>query len=142
MEQQERNGLEASREQVIYANLLLVGVWLGMLILVVTFGLYVLQILAPHVPVADTPRYWGKGVAEYLTVTRWPCGWSWVTMLHKGDVLNYIGLVLLALLTIVGYTVLLVAYLRERSRLFSLICVLEIIVLGLAASGILAGGGH
>ena len=113
MERNEQNGLETPREQVIYANLLILGVWLGLFVLFVTFGLYVLGVVAPHVPLEETPLRWGQAVDEYVKETRWPVGWSWVKMLHKGDILNYLGFVLLALLTVPGYLVLLRAYLRH-----------------------------
>jgi hypothetical protein len=137
-----KNGLETPREQVIYANVLIIGVWLGILILLVTFGLYVAGVTTPHVAIEDTPRYWGMGVDEYAHQTAWPSGWDWTGLLGRGDILTYVGFILLALLSILGYMVLLVTYVRERSSLFSLICILEILVLGLAASGVLVAGGH
>jgi hypothetical protein len=142
METTEKNGLEPPPEQVIYANLLLLGVWLGLAMLLVTFALYVSGVLAPHVPLEETPLRWEQGVHEYLQSTHWPSGWSWLGMLGKGDVLNYVGFVFLALLTLLGYGVLLRAYLKAGDTLFTIICILEMIVLGLAASGLLVGGGH
>ena len=136
------NGLETPREQVVYANILILGVWCGILILLVTFGLYVFGIIPPHVPIEKTPEYWHLGVDDYAHATEWPNGWSWTGMLAKGDILTYVGFILLALLSILGYVFLLITYLRERSRLFSIICLLEILVLSLAASGVLVSGGH
>ena len=136
------DGLQTPREQVVYANLLILGVWTGILLLFVTFGLYVFGATTPLISVEDTPRCFRMGVDEYLRETGWPSGWSWASMLGRGDVLNYVGFVLLALLTILGYAVLLLAYLGQRDRLYSVICLLEIIVLGLAASGLLVAGGH
>ena len=135
-------GSETPREQVIYANILILGVWCGILILLVTFGLYVFGVLTPHVPIEETPTHWGLGVDDYAHATGWPNGWSWTAMLGKGDILTYVGFILLALLSILGYMFLLITYVRERSRLFSIICLLEILVLGLAASGLLGSGGH
>lgn len=137
-----RDGLEPPREQVVYANLILLGVWVGLFALLVTYGLYVLGVVTPHVPLEKLPSFWRQGVDDYLAATHWPHGWSWTRMVHLGDVLNYVPLVLLALLTVVGYAVLLRAYLRQGDRLYSLFCVLEILVLGLAASGLLGAGGH
>jgi hypothetical protein len=136
------NRLETPREQVVYANILILGVWCGILILLVTFGLYVFGITTPHVPIEKTPEYWGMGVDDYAHATGWPDGWSWIGMLGRGDILTYIGFILLALLSIVGYGFLLITYLRERAPLFSIICLLEILVLCLAASGVLVAGGH
>ena len=63
-------------------------------------------------------------------------------MLDRGDILNYVGFVLLAGLSVLGYFVLFVAYVRHGDRLFASICILEILVLLLAASGILVSSGH
>ena len=48
----------------------------------------------------------------------------------------------LASLTVVGYLVLLPAYVRRRDVAYAIIAVSEIVVLVLAASGILSVGGH
>jgi hypothetical protein len=134
--------VEPTREQVIYANMVIVGVWVGMALLFVTFGLYVFGVLEPYVPLEETPRNWGQGVTEYLEKTHWPTGWSWTGMLGRGDILNYVGFVLLAMLTVVGYSFLLVVYSKKKDRLFATICLLEILILMLAASGVLTSGGH
>ena len=83
-----------------------------------------------------------KDVAEYLELTHSPHGWGWVALLSKGDFLNYIGFVLLALMTIFCYLVLLRGYIRHKNWIFSTIAFMEIVVLSIAASGILGSGGH
>ena len=134
--------LKPSREQIIYANLLIIGVWLGIFILVTTYVIYLTEILPSHVELTLIPKVWGKGVAEYLEITHSPHGWGWVHLLAKGDFLNYIGFVLLALMTIFCYLVLVRGYARQKNWIFTAIAVLEIIVLSVAASGILGSGGH
>lgn len=136
------NGLETPREQVVYANILIMGVWCGIFILLVTFGLYVFGVTTPHVPIEKTPAYWSMAVDDYAHATGWPDGWSWTGMIGRGDILTFVGFILLALLSILGYGFLLITYLRERSPLFAIISLLEILVLSLAASGVLVAGGH
>ncbi|MEJ2170506.1 MAG: hypothetical protein P8X90_33855, partial [Desulfobacterales bacterium] len=102
-----KQALKPSREQIIYANLLIIGVWAGIFILVTTYILYLTGMLPSHVELSLIPKVWGKGVAEYLETTHSPHGWGWVALLGKGDFLNYIGFVLLALMTIICYLVLL-----------------------------------
>jgi hypothetical protein len=134
--------LKPSREQIIYANLLIIGVWAGIFILVTTYVIYLTEILPSHVELALIPQIWGKGVNEYLEITHSPHGWNWVHLLAKGDFLNYIGFTLLALMTIFCYLVLVRGYARQKNWIFLTIAVLEIIVLSIAASGILGSGGH
>ena len=132
----------APPEQIIYANLLLIGVWVGLFLLLVTYALYVSGIVAPHVPTSQVMDSWHTGVGEYLHTTDSPYGWGWVSLLGKGDFLNYIGFAFLALTTIACYLVLMRAYIRTKDWLFTTICALEIVVLAVAASGLLGSGGH
>ena len=129
-------------EQVIYANLLLIGVWFGLFLLLVTYTLYLSGALPPHVPTSEVTAKWGIGVDQYLHETHSPRGWGWVPLVHKGDFLNYVGFAFLALTTIACYLVLMRAYIRSKDWLFSVICALEIVVLSVAASGVLGTGGH
>jgi len=142
MNTQNKQDLQPSRDQLIYANLLIIGVWAGIVILVVTYVIYLTGILPSHVDMSLIPKVWGKGVSEFLEMTHSPQGWGWVPLLGKGDFLNYIGFALLALMTIGCYLVLIRGYIRQKNWIFSVIAFLEIIVLSLAASGILGGGGH
>ena len=142
MDTQNKQALKPSREQIIYANLLIIGVWAGIFILVTTYAIYLTGILPPYVEMSLIPKVWGKGVGEFLEITHCPHGWGWLPLLAKGDFLNYIGFALLALMTIFCYLVLVRGYIRQRNRIFAAIAVLEIVVLCIAASGILGGGGH
>jgi len=142
MDTQNKENLKASREQIIYANLLVIGVWAGIIILVATYAIYVTGILPAHVDMSLIPKLWGKGVGEYLEMTHSPHGWGWIFLLSKGDFLNYIGFAFLALMTIVCYLVLVRGYSRQKDWIFAAIAVLEIVVLSVAASGILGAGGH
>lgn len=134
--------VKPSPEQIVYANVLSAGAWMGILLLLVTYLLYVTGVVSPHVELSQIPQLWGKGVDEYLKITHSPQGWGWLFMLGKGDYLNYLGLALLALMTIVCYLVLLPGYIQRRDWTYSIVCILEILVLSVAASGVLGSGGH
>jgi hypothetical protein len=142
MNNQSKEDLQPSAEQIIYANLLVIGVWAGIAILVATYAIYVTGILPAHVDMSLISKLWGKGVNEYLEITHSPHGWGWAALLSKGDFLNYVGFAFLALMTIVCYLVLVRGYSRQKDWLYAAIAVLEIVVLSLAASGILGAGGH
>ena len=134
--------VKASRDQIIYANLLIIGVWSGIAIMVATYAIYLVGLLPSHVDMSLIPTIWDKSVTEYLEITHSPHGWGWVALLAKGDFLNYIGLALLALMTIFCFLVLLRGYIRQKNWIFAVIAFLEIAVLSIAASGILGSGGH
>lgn len=134
--------LKPSKEQIIYANLLLIGMVAGIIIMMITYAIYLTGLLEPHVNMQVISANWGKGIHEYLEITHSPHGWGWFGLLGKGDFLNYIGFVLLGLMTIICYIVLVRGYARRNDRAFAIISILEIVVLSLAASGILGSGGH
>lgn len=134
--------LEPMPEQIGYANILFIGAWSGIVIMAVSYILYVSGILEPHIDIALVTENWGKGVHEFMKITNSPDGWSWLYLLGKGDYLTFIGVALLAVLTIFCYLFLVVGYARTKDWIYFTICVLEICVLSLAASGILGAGGH
>jgi len=142
MTSQHDQALKPSREQIIYANLLIIGVWAGIIVLLTTYAVYVTGILPSHTDITLMPALWGKGVHEFLEITHSPQGWGWTSLLNRGDYLNYVGFVLLAVMTILCYLVLVKGYVRQKNWTYTAIAVLEILVLSLAASGILPTGGH
>lgn len=142
MNEKDNQALKPSREQVIYANILVIGVWSGIALLFTTYFIYLFGILPSHVEMSMVTELWGKGVDEYLHLTHSPHGWGWIDLIGKGDFLNYVGFVLLALMTVLCYMVLLKGYLAKKDWIYASIAFLEIVVLSLAASGIFGSGGH
>lgn len=142
MSEQANASSRPSKEQVIYANILVMGVWVGLAVLFITYGLYLSGIIAPHVDMSLVINNWGKGVNEYLEITNSPHGWGWVHLLSKADFLNYAGFAFLALLTVLCYLVLVKGYIQKKDWIYAIIAILEIVVLSVAASGLLGSGGH
>jgi hypothetical protein len=138
----DKQALKPTREQIIYANLLLMGMLAGIIIMIITYLIYATGILSPHVDMQLVSANWGHGIHEYLENTNSPHGWGWTALLMKGDFLNYIGFALLGLMTIFCYLVLVRGFIRKKDWIFAVISILEIVVLSLAASGLLGGGGH
>ena len=50
MDEKQPAMLEASPEQLLYARILEIGMYFGLLILFVTFGLYAFGIVDPYIP--------------------------------------------------------------------------------------------
>jgi len=63
-------------------------------------------------------------------------------MLEKGDFLNFVGIAFLAGVTMICYVRIIPILFRKKDRVYALIAILEVLVLMLAASGILKAGGH
>ena len=142
MNEQQSKSLKPMPEQITYANLLFIGAWAGILLMLITYFIYVTGILSPHIDVTVITQNWDKGVDEFLEITHSPHGWGWLRLLNKGDFINFIGLVFIAVLTIICYLFLVVGYKKRNDWVYFFICLFEIAVLTLAASGILGTGGH
>ncbi|GAB6037271.1 hypothetical protein JCM15519_18300 [Fundidesulfovibrio butyratiphilus] len=129
-------------EQVLYADILFWGCWTGLALMIVTYFVYLTGILPPHVPLDQITTLWTQKVAVYLEKGAVPIGWGWTSLLNKGDFLNFLGIALLAGLTMVCYVPLIPAFFKKKDPVFAIIALTEVVVLFLAASGIVAGGHH
>lgn len=135
-----RRAFYATREQLVYAAALDVGMKAGFAILLATFAVYIFGLLAPHVPFAELPDYWGLPVGEYLAAAEVPAGWRWLELALTGDYLNFVSIAFLSGVTIVCFARILMYPLKNRDYLFAGMIVAQIVVLLLAASDILAVG--
>jgi phosphoglycerol transferase MdoB-like AlkP superfamily enzyme len=129
-------------EQVTYANLLFYGSWAAIAILLITYVIYCSGVLDTYVPMEKLQHYWSRPVAEYVHEANIPLGWGWATLLGKGDFLNFVGIVLLAGMTIICFLVVLPSYIKEKDILYVVIVVLEVLVLAAGASGFIGAGAH
>lgn len=171
--------LKATEEQLAYADLLDKGMKIGLLLLVVTFVIYLTAVMKPHIPRYEISKYWGMKVSDYLYVvsqkehgnvdealalisackTADPAsrpaecssiaekghhyaGWKWLGMLGKGDFLNFLGIAFLSGVTILCYIRIVPILFRKGDTIYAILAILEVLVLVLAASGLLKSGGH
>lgn len=134
--------IKAPEEQVVYANMLFYGSWAGIALMAVTYFIYVLGILPPHVPVEKVIVMWSQKSSVYLHEGNVPVGWGWLSLLGSGDFLNFLGIALLAGMTIICYIPLIPAFLKKKDPVYAAIALAEVIVLCVAASGLLGAGGH
>jgi hypothetical protein len=133
---------KASEEQIVYANLLNKVMWFGLALLIITFLVYISGLLPTKVPINDLPLHWGKRVHIFNQELGLPTGWGWLKNVGKGDYLNFVGIAILSGLTIACYAVIMPIFKRKKDTAFFFIALAEVLVLLLAASGILKSGGH
>lgn len=138
-EDQRASLIDAAQQR--YARWLALGSRFGLALLVLSFVAYLAGWLTPLVPLEQLPTLWNQPVAQYLQATGQPTGWGWLARVQHGDVLNLVGIALLASCSLPCLLAVLPLYGRARDRAFVAICVLEVVVLLFAASGII-GGGH
>jgi hypothetical protein len=134
--------LKATEEQLVYAKLLDLGMKVGLLVLIITFIIYATGIFAPYIPVNDLPKYWSMPVHQYLEVTGIHPGWAWLELLGTGDFLNFTGIVFLSAVTLICYVRIIPILFRKKDTVYGVIAIVEVLVLALAASGVLKSGGH
>lgn len=132
----------ASKEQTAYADLLFYGCWIGLAVMLVTYTAYVTGLITPHIPLEEMPQYWSQPVSHYLEAAKVPIGWGWTSLLGQGDFLNFIGIVLLAGLSIVCYLRTIPALFIKGDKVMGCIAVAEVLVLLIAASGLVGAGAH
>ena len=137
-----KNDIKASPAQLRYADTLFYGALLGFVIMLITYALYIFGILTPQIPLDEMPRLWSQSAAEYRAAGNIPQGWGWLALVGKGDICNFIGIAFLAALTIICFVQLAIGLARQKQWILTVIAVLEVLVLSLAASGILVAGGH
>lgn len=133
---------KATEEQVLYANILNRGMMMGLLALVATFIVYGAGILVPKIPVSDIQVYWKMSASDYLEQSGMHAGWAWLGHLGHGDMLNLLPIAFLSALTIFCYLAILPGLLRKKDTAYAVIAVIEVLVLCVAASGVLGTGGH
>jgi hypothetical protein len=142
MNDNQNASIEATPEQVLYAKVLGKGMLIGLLILFITFAIYAFGIMKPYIPLDQISSLWSTTVTDYLHNTNIEAGWAWLGMLNYGDFINFIGIAILAGVTIMCYLSIIPTLLKNNDKVFAVLALLEAIILAIAASGILGSGGH
>lgn len=127
-------------EQLRYASALTWGTRIGLVVLIASFAAYVLGLLEAHVPVERLPEVWQHPVGRYLELTQMPTGWGWTALLGRGDIAGMAGIAILASCSLPALLALVPLFLRRGDKAFAVLCLAEVAVIALAASGWLAGG--
>ena len=139
---------KTSEENILYANVLEKGMYLGLILMLITFFLYIFGLFEPVIPLDRIDSYWSQPVNDYLVQVKrdflgWkelPLGWSWVKLIGYGDFLNFIPVALLSGITILCYVVIVPGMFLRNDYWMATIAIAEILILCLAASGILTIG--
>jgi hypothetical protein len=127
-------------EQQLYARLLDLGAKAGFAALVVGFVAYVAGWVPAHVPVDQLAGLWQLPLADYLKATGTPTGWGWIVHLPKGEFVSLAGIALLAGCSLAALLAVIPVYVKRGDRgdrIYAALCVGEIALLLLAASGVL-----
>lgn len=127
-------------EQLVYSRLLDRAAKAGFAILVAGFLAYAFGWMPAHVPVERLSELWSLPLQEYLRATDTPTGWGWLVHLHKGEFASLFGIEVLSGCSLLCLLAIIPIYARRGDRIYAAVCIAEIGVLLLAASGILTPG--
>lgn len=133
---------QASKEQILYASILNKGMLIGLASLIIIFIIYCSGVSDPFIPMKKVEAYWIVSVHEYLEGSGMQSGWAWFGKLQYSDMLNYLPIAFLSLLTVICYIAIIPGLIRKKDYTYVIISILEIIVLAVAASGILGTSSH
>ena len=122
-------------EQLLYAWLLNLGTHIGLAVLAVTFVVYVLGLVAPQVPLLHLPDLWSQPIGRYLALTQSPTGWGWLSLLRHSDFAALIGIVIMVGSSLICLLAVIPLYGRRGDKKFVALCLAEVAVMMLAASG-------
>lgn len=127
-------------EQERYAQWQVWGTRAGLAVLLLSFAAYLLGLAEPHVEIARLPALWVHPVGRFIELTNTPTGWSWLALAQRGDIAGLLGIAILAGSSVACLLALVPLYLARGDKAFAAVCVAEVLVVLLAASGWLAGG--
>ena len=135
-------GQYADRVQLAYAKTLDLVSHAVMLALSAGYLAYMLQLLPLEVPVETIAGNWHLSASAMQAKLHLSSGWSCFSnlpaLLH-GDALSYASVVFLALGTLICLASAATVFFSEKKHLFLVITTLQVIVLLVAASGIMTG---
>ncbi|MFC1530507.1 hypothetical protein ACFL6R_07335 [Gemmatimonadota bacterium] len=135
-------------EQLLYAKILEVGMLMGLLFLLITFTLYLTRTLPAVIPIDQLSDFWTMNVHDFLESLNEHflheehllTGWAWLSQVWKGDFINFVPIAILSAITIICYIGIVPVLLRKGDRAYVIMALVEVLILTLAASGILAVG--
>jgi hypothetical protein len=134
----DRQNRYASPEELRYARVLQIGSWAGLVMLIASFVAYVSGALSPLIPLTDLPKYWGLSAQEFVAATHQPTGWAWLEQLDRADIANLAPIAFLAGVSGLCSLAVLPQFLRRGDTMHAMILLLQIAVLVLAASNVVA----
>ena len=112
---------QASKEQILYASILNKGMLIGLASLIIIFIIYCSGVSDPFIPMKKVEAYWIVSVHEYLEGSGMQPGWAWFGKLQYSDMLNYLPIAFLSLLTVICYIAIIPGLIRKKDYTYVII---------------------
>jgi hypothetical protein len=127
--------------RMAYARILSVAVYVAFFLLLVVSVLYFSGAVASRTPLNELHRYWGESLEEFREAVGAPARpWEWTQEVLSAEGLAHVPIAFLGLLTMAGYLRIAIPFARAGDYAYLAIVVAELVVLGIAAAGLLSGG--
>ena len=123
------SSVKAAPEALACARAIGFGARAGFVILVLSFLTYVLGFREALVALDQLPRYWGLPLSQFVKATHSPTGWSWLAHAGNGDMLNLIGISVLAAVPAIGCLAVVPIFARRGEKALIAIALLQVAVL-------------
>ncbi len=126
--------------QRVYAQILENVSHVGFALLIGGYFVYIFQLMPLSVPIDAIAQNWHLSAATMQQKLNTPSGWSFfgsTSLLMKGDVVSSLSIYYLATATIFCLLFAIPAYIREKNYIYTTISLFQIVVLLVAASGII-----
>jgi hypothetical protein len=133
----------ADRVQLAYAKTLDFVSHAIIVVMAAGYAFYLLRLLPNTIPIELIARNWGLNSSDLRSQLHHHCGWSCfssIPALLHGDALSYASVIFLSMATMLCLITALFAFLAEKNRIFMVMAIMQILVLGVAASGVFATG--
>ena len=91
-----------------------------------------------RIPVERMPEVWSRSAADHLRQEGLTQGWSWVQHVGQGDFMALLPIAWLATCSGIALAAVLTVYLRRKDGIYAALCLLQLAILSLAASGFFA----
>ncbi len=130
----------ADRVQLAYAKTLDIVAHAVMLVIGAGYLLYIMQLLPLSVPIETVAGNWQLSSSELQAKLHLFSGWSCfasLPLLLHGDAVSYASVVMLSMATILCLATAVIVFFREKNHLFLMIAILQVVVLLVAASGVM-----
>ena len=122
---------------IIYSRILRILTIIGFVALLISYGLYVFQIIPAYSSPTKDASLLSKDTQTFIQLTHRHVKWEYIKDISYSDIICQTTLSGIGLIVSICMSIAIVLYLRKRSYTLAILATLQTIILLLAASGIL-----
>ena len=128
-----------SMSQLFLSRLLRFVTITGLSLITLGFAVYISEILPSQNSPDEITALWHLSSQEYAVQASHPQGWDWLWDLGDGEIVSLATLVVIPAAIIICLCIMIVVFIKDKDRIYAGMLALQVIILVLAASGILSG---